>query len=84
MTAGKADRFLPTLLSLCISGLEMSPGLPACLQMLSHIDLSASDMLLAFSLAMVLQRKQRKQLRDQQEGRQRAGGEPGAAAIPGR
>ena len=51
--------------------------------MLSHIDMSASDMLLAFSLAMVLQRMQRKQLQDQQEERRRAGGAAGAAAAAG-
>lgn len=36
-------------------------------QMLSHIDLSPSDILLAFSLAMLLQRIQRRRQRDQQE-----------------
>ncbi len=39
----------------------------APLQMLSHIDLSPSDILLAFSLAMLLQRIQRRRQRDQQE-----------------
>lgn len=47
------------------------------LQMLSHIDLSPSDMLLAFSLAMALQRIQRKRLRDEQQ--QQRSSLPGAA-----
>ena len=61
------------------------------LQMLSHIDMSPSDMLLAFSLAMALQRIQRKRLREEQQQRlnQPAGGEaeeegeeaPEAAAL---
>ncbi|KAI7839370.1 hypothetical protein COHA_006895 [Chlorella ohadii] len=37
--------------------------------MLSHIDMSPSDMLLAFSLAMALQRIQRKRLREEQQQR---------------
>lgn len=45
--------------------------------MLSHIDLSPSDMLLAFSLAMALQRIQRKRLRDEQQ--QQRSSLPGAA-----
>ncbi len=45
--------------------------------MLSHIDMSPSDMLLAFSLAMALQRIQRKRLREEQQQRlnQPGGGE---------
>ena len=37
------------------------------MQMLSHIDLSPSDMLLAFSLAMALQRIQRKRVREERQ-----------------
>lgn len=61
---------------------DSPPPHPA--QMLSHIDLSPSDMLAAFSLAMTLQRIQRACLQQQQQHERGAGeGDEGAARDGG-